>query len=256
MSLSKEEILIGYLDNTLEGENRLSAEQLIREDASAAQELDTLRFSVELVREAAVLEQVTAVRTAFNSAAKVVPFQKKESGAIVRSFSRNALRIAAMLLLVVGAASVYKYTITSSSSVYDQNFTSFDLSTSRGNNNDGEMEKAYREKNWTAVENIFTGQKDKTSKSWFLAGMADMELKNYPAAILSFNEVMNINRNNTDPYFQDEAEYYLALSYLAAKKPTEGVAILNKIRSDKDHLFYKKASAIPALDLKLLELQK
>ena len=55
--------------------------------------------------------------------------------------------------------------------------------------------------------------------------------------------------------YQDEAEYYLGMSYLAAKQPAEGVAILKKIRADKDHLFYKKASAISALDLKLLELK-
>ena len=255
MSLNNEEILIDYLDNRLEGEESLSAEQLIREDAAAAQELDHLRFSVELIREVAVLDQVTAARTAFSAGAKVVPMQKKESGVVVRSFSKNAMRVAATVLLLVGAATMYKYSITNASSVYDQNFTSFDLSTSRGNNNDGELEKAYRTKNWTSVENIFNGQKEKTTKSWFLAGMAEMELKNYDKAIVSFNEVMNLNRNNADPYFQDEAEYYLAMGYLGAKKPVEGLAILKRIRSDKDHLFYKKASSIPALDLKLLELK-
>ena len=45
------------------------------------------------------------------------------------------------------------------------------------------LEKAYRNKDWTGVENIFTSQKEKTTKSWFLAGMAEMELKNYAAAI-------------------------------------------------------------------------
>jgi len=252
---SNEQILIDYLDNSLEGGNRLQAEQLISQDAAAAQELDHLRFSVELIREAALMDQVKAVGTAFNTAAKVVPFQKKESGAIVRSFSKSALRVAAMVLLLAGAAAVYKYSVTTTSSVYDQQFTSFDLSTSRGSNNDGELEKAYRNKNWATVENIFTGQKEKTTKSWFLAGMADMELKNYDAAIVSFNEVMKLNSNHADPYFQDEAEYYLALSYLAAKKPVEGVALLKKIRNDKDHLFYRKALSIPALDLKLLQLK-
>jgi tetratricopeptide (TPR) repeat protein len=255
MSPSKEEILIDYLDNRLEGEERMNAEQLIREDASAGQVLEDLRLSVALIREAAVLEQVTEVRKAFNSTAKLVPIQKKESGAIVRSFSKTALRIAASVLLLLGAASAYKYAFTSASSVYDQNFTSFELGTSRGTNSDSELEKVYRNKNWAGVENIFSAQKEKTSKSFFLAGMADMELKNYDKAISSFNAVMSLNINSTDPSYQDEAEYYLAMSYLAAKKPTEGVAILRKIRSDKDHLFYKKASAIPALDLKLLELK-
>ncbi len=256
MSPQNEQILVDYLDNSLEGEARLQAEQLLREDAAAAQELEHLRFSVELIRETSVLDQVKEVRKSFLSGAKIVPFEKKESGAVVRSFSKTILRIAAVLLLVAGSASVYKYMATTTGSVYDKNFTSFELETSRGSNTDGEIEKAYRNKSWTSVENIFNAQKDKTSKSWFLAGMADMELKNYPAAILSFNTVMNVNRNNAVPQYQDEASYYLALSYLAAKQTTEGVAILKKIRADKDHLYNKKALSIPALDLKLLELKK
>jgi tetratricopeptide (TPR) repeat protein len=255
MSASKQEILIDYLDNRLEGEERLSAEQLIREDPAAAQELEEFTFSVELIREAALLEQVIGVRKEFN-AAKVIPLQKKETSVIRGSFSRNALRIAAAVLLLVGAASVYKYSVTTTTSVYEQYFSSFELDASRGNNHDGELETAYRNKNWAAVENIFTAQKEKTTKSWFLAGMAGMELKNYAAAILSFQEVMNLNRNNAAPSYQDEAEYYLAMSWLAAKQPADAVPILHKIRNDKDHLFYKKASAMSALDLKLLELKK
>ena len=256
MSHSKEEILIDYLDNRLEGAERLEAEQLIREDATAAQEMENLLFSISLIREAALLEQVMDVRKEFSSGAKVVPFQKKEGSAVVRSFSKNLLRIAAMVLLLLGAGGVYKYSATTSSSVYNESFASFDLETSRGANNDGELEKAYRNQNWTSVKNIFSAQKEKTIKSWFLAGMADMELKNYATAIGSFKEVINQNKNNTDAYYQDEAEYYLALAYLGANQPGEGLALLEKIRSDKDHLYYKKALAIPALDLKMLELKK
>jgi len=255
MSHSKEEILIDYLDNRLEGAERLEAEQLIREDATAAQEMENLLFSVNLIREAALLEQVMDVRKEFSSGAKVVPFQKKEGGAVVRSFSKNFLRIAAMVLLLLGAGGVYKYSATTSSSVYNENFASFDLETSRGANNDGELEKAYRSQNWTSVKNIFSTQKEKTIKSWFLAGMADMELKNYATAIGSFKEVINQNKNS-DAYYQDEAEYYLALAYLGANQSGEGLALLKKIRNDKDHLYYKKARAIPALDLKMLELKK
>jgi tetratricopeptide (TPR) repeat protein len=256
MSPSNEEILIDYLDNRLEGAERANAAQLIHEDATAAQEFGDLQFSVELIREAGIFEQVNAIRTTFTSGAKVVSIQKKEDGAIVRSFSKNALRIAAAVLLVVGAATTFKYATTSSSSVYNQNFDSFELSTSRGNNNDGELEQAYRNKNWTAVENLFAGQKEKTTKAWFLDGMAEMELKNYPTAILSFKEVLQMNSNNANVQYQDEAEYYLAMANLAAGKSAEGVAILKKIRNDKEHLFYKKASAISGLDLKLLELKK
>src|SRR5664279_799463 len=108
MSFSKEEILIDYLDNQLTGEELAKADQLIREDSAASNELGHLRFSVELVREAAVLEQVTAVRAAYSSGAKVISFNKEEGSAVVRSFSKNILRIAAVVILFICGASVYK----------------------------------------------------------------------------------------------------------------------------------------------------
>ena len=98
-------------------------------------------FSVELIREAALLEQVMAVRKEFNTDAKVSSIAKKGNGAVVRSFSKNALRIA-VWCFADGCASVYKYSVTTTSSVYDQNFSSFDLDTSRGDNNDGDTGKS------------------------------------------------------------------------------------------------------------------
>jgi hypothetical protein len=252
----QEQIIIDYLDNQLNSDERAHAEQLIGNDADAAQELENLLFAVELIREAAVIEQVKAARTAYQGGARVVSMQKNETGAVVRSFSKTFLRVAAVLLLFAGAGSVYKYSTTSASSVYDKEFSSFELSTSRGYNNDGQLEQAYRNKNWNEVENIAGLVKEKDNKTKFLAGMAAMELKNFDRAILFFNELIQANRQSANPSFQDEAEYYLAMAYLGAQQSAAGVAVLQKIRADRDHLFYKKASAISALDLKLLELKK
>lgn len=251
----KKQILIDYLDNVLEGDERLQAEQLLRDEPEAAAELEDLRFSADLIREAAITEQVMAARKAFSSAAPVITMQPKQ-GAVVRSFSKNALRAAAVLIVLLGSASVLKYSTTNSSSVYDNNFTSFELSASRGNNDDGALEKAYRTKNWTAVESIAAAAKEKTGKTWFLAGMAELELKKYDNAIVYFNKVTALNENNPSPYFEDEAEYYLAMANLGAGNNADAVTILKKIRADKQHLFYKKAAGISALDLKVLEMKK
>jgi hypothetical protein len=256
MSRTNQETLIDYLDNKLEGEERIEAEKLISGNPAAAQDLEHLRLSVELVREAAVLDQVTEARNNFVQGAKIVPMQSTNSGgAVVRSMSKNIMRIAVMILLLVGVASIYKYSATTSSSVYTNNFTSYDLETSRGANDDGEIEKAYRAKDWNGVINKVAAKRAATAKAFFLAGMAAMELKNYDNAVVSFNNAMNFNKNNPNPQYQDESEYYLALSYLASSKPDNGMVILDKIKADKEHLFNAKASAISELDLKILALK-
>jgi tetratricopeptide (TPR) repeat protein len=256
MLLSNEQILIDYMDNTLKAEDRLKVEQLILEDREAANELKRLQFSVALIREAGLHGQVAAVRKEFHSGAIVTSIKKQAGSAVVRTLYKNVFRVAAMVMLLLGAAAVYEYSTTSSSGVFNKYYNSFDLNTSRGNTNEADIEKAYRNKDWTSVKNLFNGQKEKNIKSWFLAGMADIELKNYDNAIVSFKEVINQNKGKTDKYFRDESEYFLAMSYLATNQTAEGLIILREIRADKNHLFNKKATEISSMDLKVLEWKK
>jgi len=256
MSQPYEQTLIDYLDNKLEGEELLKAEQLLREDSTAAEELKNLLFSVELIKEAGVAAEVAAVRKDFHSGAIVRPLKQKEQGAIVRPmFSHRLLRIAVLIVLLIGAVVIHRYAVTNTNSVFDEHFTSFDLNSSRGNSSDGEIELAYRNKDWTSVKNNFKALSLRPPKVWFLAGMAEMETKNYEIAIADFKEVIKINETASEKYYQDEAEYYLAMSYIASGNAVAGVDILKKIRNDKNHLYNKKANEISAMDLKLLEFK-
>ena len=255
MSPEKQQILIDYVDGQLRGEELQAAERLISENAEAAQELDVIRFSVDLVREAAINDQAAAARHAYASNTMQAVSEPKQSPAVVRSFSSSAMRIAAAVLVLLVSITIFKYANTNRLSVYDDNFTSFELSTSRGNNHDGPLEDAYRNKNWTAVEKLAAAAPSDI-KSSFLAGMADMETKKFDKAITHFTWVLHLNTQAAEPYFRDEAEYYLALSYLAADQPAAGNALIRKIKAEKNHLFYKKASAISGLDMKVLEMKQ
>ena len=256
MAHLNEQTLIDYLDNKLEGEELLKAEQLLREDSAAAEELKNLLFSVELIREAGVVAEVAAVRKDFHSGAIVRPMKQEKAGAIVKPmFGNRLLRIAVMIVLLMGAVVIHRYAVTNTNSVFDEHYSSFDLNSSRGNNSDGEMEKSYRSKDWIAVKNNFKALSLRPPKVWFLAGMAEMETKNYEVAIADFKEVIKINATATEKYYQDEAEYYLAMSYIASGDAVAGVEILKKIRSDKNHLYNKKANEISPMDLKLLEFK-
>ncbi|MFT3933789.1 MAG: hypothetical protein QM726_09260 [Chitinophagaceae bacterium] len=256
MAHPKEQMLIDYLDNNLPEAEKLQAEQLLREDPTAATELDSLNFSVELIREAGVMEQVKEARLAHENTAKVVTMPQKSSGGVVRTFNKMSFRVAVMILILLGAATVYKFSVTTASDVYSESFERYEIATSRGANEDGALEKAYRNKYWKDVVNLFAAKQDKTSKDFFLAGMANMELKNYMIASQQFNQVLQLNKSNSAPMYQDDAEYYLAMSYLASDQPKMAIPILRKIKADGDHLYNKKAKSISDLDLKLLELKR
>ena len=90
----------------------------------------------------------------------------------------------------------------------------------------------------------------------FLAGMADLELKRYNDAIEHFEQVIAVNAQSGSDYFQDEAQYYLAISWLAKDKVNEALPILEKIRADKNHLYHDKVEQMSFLDLRLVQYKE
>jgi len=89
----------------------------------------------------------------------------------------------------------------------------------------------------------------------FLSGMANMELKNFDGAIRAFESVLGRNKQSGDELFQDEAEYYLPMSCLANHHETRGITILERIREDKNRLYYKKVNEMSGIDLGILRLK-
>lgn len=90
----------------------------------------------------------------------------------------------------------------------------------------------------------------------FLTGMADLELKRYNDAIEHFEQIMAVNAQAGTDFFQDEAQYYLAISWLAKDKVNEALPILEKIRADKNHLFHDKVEQMSFLDLRLVQYKE
>ena len=70
-----------------------------------------------------------------------------------------------------------------------------------------------------------------------VAAFAYMELNNYEAAIPLLDGVIRSNGITGNKLYQDEAEYYLALSYLKAKRIEQSYQLFNKIYADDEHTF-------------------
>ena len=248
MEQSKQNLLVDHLDKNLEGEALQQAEGLIRDDQEAAKEWQNLQTAVEAIQETGVYDQVGAIRNQY----KAQQSGNVKSGAIVRGMSKNVLRIAATVLILIGAAVAYKYTTVNPTSMYNDYYTSFDLGTTRGSDNTDAIEEAYRNKDWNAVIALSNGLILKSNKIFFLSGMANLELKNYTAAIGTFSFILESNKRTKATSFQDEAEYYLALAYLGDNQPANALPLLEKIKADNDHLYHDKVQKM-STDLKVLE---
>lgn len=178
MPVNNHEILIDHLDKTIQGESLPEAEALLANDNEAREDFQYLQTAVEAVKHTALHARVAAIRTEMQPA-MVVPMRQPEA----RAITRNILRVAAVLFLLLGSVTVYKLVTVSSGNLYQKHYTSYTLTTTRGEEATSLLEQAYRNNNWSEVSTQYEAIVSKTNKDHFLAAMASMELKQYPQAI-------------------------------------------------------------------------
>ena len=164
------------------------------------------------------------------------------------------MRIAAVLLLFLVSAVVYKYLSVNNESVYDRQFSGYELGTLRGPGAQDGQSEAYRNKNWKEVVADYNAENSPTRKSVFLAAMAQMELAHFPQAVTLFEKILNADAGNDS--FREEAEYYGALAYLRTHQAGKGIAMLARIKADSSHTYSPLAAKLSAIDMKIIELKK
>ena len=250
MSDNQAQLLIDHLDNTLSGAGSPEMEQLISDDPGTTLEWNTLRVAVDAVKDAGLYEQVSAVKSAWLARQSVTAVP---TGAVIRSMYRNVMRVAASILVLAVGLSTYKYAVTSSAGLYEKYYSSYELNATRGTGAQDAIDQAYASKNWASVTTLFKAVKERNNKSYFLAGMADLESKRYDEAIEKFKKIMALNAQSGDDTFQDQAEFYLAMSWLAKDDVKEAMPLLKKIQADKSHLYYDVVVRMSSLDLRIAQ---
>ncbi|HEY4109606.1 hypothetical protein [Puia sp.] len=260
MTPDKTRMLIDHLDENLRGKATANLEDIIGNDPEAEKEWNYLRLAVDGVKDAGLYEQVSAARTAWKAEleeAATANTAAAPAGARVRTLYRYTLRAAACVLIVAGSASVYKYVSVTSGSLYNRYYNGYNLNTVRGAGEADPIVEAYNAKDWNTVEKIAdTARVSRTNQTDFLSGMACLERKKYDKAINHFEQIIAINTHNGTDYYQDEAEFYLAISWLAHQKINEAMPILEKIRGDKSHKYHEAVEKMSFFDLRLAQYKE
>lgn len=273
MTPEQKNVLIDHLDETLRGKATASLEDIIGNDPEAEKEWNYLRLAVGAVKEAGLYQEVSAARTAWKAELGIAAHAAASNAAAttaaihtipahttttakVRTLSRYSLRAAAIILIITASAAIYKYLAVSSGSLYDRYYSGYNLSTTRGAGDSDPVMEAYNAKDWTAVRQLAATAKTRTNQTDFLAGMACLEQKQYDEAISHFEQIIAVNTHAGSDLYQDEAEYYLAISWLAHRNVNEAMPILEKIRADQHHKFHEKVEKMSFFDLRLAQYKE
>jgi len=243
------EILIDYLDGELNEEEFKQAESLIKNEIPVAGDLEYLKLAIETVRRDAIMQRVSAVR---GSLSKNQQFTQPTK-TIVRSMYTTAMRVAAIFILLIGVAVVYKYVSVNNQSIYNKQFTAYELSSARGQETGDVQAEAFRNKNWNEVISLYHEHNTQSNKSSFLAAVSEMQLNHFPQAVAIFEKLLETKTG--DNSYHEESEYYLFLAYLMNHEEIKAVRMFEKIKADTNHTYYPMVSNISPIDLKIIELK-
>jgi tetratricopeptide (TPR) repeat protein len=254
MEGQNEHLLINYLDRTLEEKEMREVAELINTNLEVRKQWQYLQLAVEAVEYAALYDQVASVKENFRTIQPVEVLQASGKKR-VRIHMRPFMWVAAALFLLVAGTVSYKFFTVSATAMYQRAFIDYSLTTTRGQSIITDVEQAYRVHNWNEVIAAVQNTSLTDNKALFLAGMAHLQLHNYTAASNLFEKVLANNSKTGDDYFQDEAQFYLAMSNLAANNTVQAIALLQQIRANKNHLYHQQAAQIAQIDLQILKIK-
>jgi tetratricopeptide (TPR) repeat protein len=243
-------LLVQYLDNELSTEEKLQLENQLKNNTAMQQELENLALSKDAVRTFGLKQKVAAIHKEMMN--EMTSTQKISSPGLVKKMVRISMKIAASLLLVMLGLGVYQYATVSPDKLFAENYQTYALSVSRGAGATDAMEKAYQQKDYGAVIKQFDILTNAGQKENFLAGQAYLATSKYAKAVECFNTILSLNTSTRTTTFNDDAEYYLALSYLKDKNFKSAYPLFTSIHNNTNHLYNDKVNNSVMRQLKLL----
>jgi tetratricopeptide (TPR) repeat protein len=234
-----DEKLVRFLDGELTEEEKLSVEQELATDKLLQEQYENLLITKESIRQYGLQQKVSFLHEQMMKEIQA-PVRKINP---VRRIARLGVAIAAGIILLIGGLWTYNFLTLSSDKVVNSRYQAYVLPEVRDGDNTGTpAEKAYQQKNYKEVLRIHDSGEDKSAKGEFLCGVAAMELKDDAKAIACFNEVIALNNKSGQPVWNDEAEFYLSLSYIRNGDYDFALPLLDKIQQDPAHKYNARVS--------------
>ncbi|MFT3704051.1 MAG: hypothetical protein QM802_16915 [Agriterribacter sp.] len=239
--------LEAYIDGSLSEEQQVITEKMLSENAGLQQEYEYMKHAVSAVQLSGMHARVKNIATAHFAATT-----NESKVAKIGSIGFYALRVAAVVVVLLISYTALVYATTTPEQIFADSFSNYDLPTSRSASRIATIDQLYKMEKWQAVMDITSAESSSTQKNLFLAGMAAIQLNKIDAATSFFNKVQQLNKISQNKSYQDESEFYLALTYIKLKKIPEAESLLTTIKENPEHAYHSQASKISSFKTKLL----
>jgi hypothetical protein len=232
------ELLIQYLDGELDETQAADIKSTLDRDELAREELENLRMAKAAIASYGIKSRVGLIHKEMIEEFKT---NTPATGGVVRSILRYSLRIAAILIFAAGSFFAYQYFSATPEKLFSQNFASFEVHETRGAGTSA-LKEAYQKGNMPAVIEQYKLLQQPGAEDYFLTGNAYLNTKQPAKAIDLFVALQQKNKMDNTLYYDEDTEYFLAMSYLAANETEKALPLLKKINADGNHLYHQHVS--------------
>jgi hypothetical protein len=245
------ELLIQYLDGELEGDTLEEVRMRITNDPSLSHELENLRSAQQVVKGYGLRQEISNIHLEMMRELKSQQTKK----APVITMVKKVFRVAASIIVIAGLISFIQYVNLSSRKLFESAFQSYVPPATRGSGDHSNLEEFYKQHQMGKVADSFAVMNNPSVKDYFYAANASLAEHNASKAIKLFRSAERKNVQMGTHIFEDDTEYYLAMSFLENNRPAEALPLFEKIHSEKQHLYNDKVSKWFLFKLKLLALK-
>jgi tetratricopeptide (TPR) repeat protein len=248
-STNHTEQIIRYLDNEMSTEEKTQFESVLSSHAELQQELNSLHMAKEAIHSFGLHQHVSQLHEQMMHEMKQAPVRSISPG---RKRIRYTLSIAATIIVLVIGYAAYNFFNLSAEKLYAEQYSPFEISSTRGETNQTILEKLYADKNYSGVISEKNNAAELNSEELLIIGVSYLELNQPENAIENLRVAIGHAKSLGETKFQEQGEYYLALAYLKNKNYNEAIGLMQSIHDDPNHLYQSRFSSSYIRKIKML----
>jgi len=145
---------------------------------------------------------------------------------------------------------LYLYINANPKKLFSENYRRYERIILRGASPHSVLEEAYNQGDMDSVIMDSKSMNSLTPEEYLLTGIAYLEKKQPDKAIETFQILIKTNQDAKTDFFEDAAEYYLAMGYLDNMQPEKAMPILEKIKADPENRYYADVDELMLLKVR------
>jgi tetratricopeptide (TPR) repeat protein len=157
---------------------------------------------------------------------------------------------AVSFIVSFGFCYLYLYIKAVPQKLFVENYHHYDRHILRGGSEQSHLMASYTDGKMDSVIWDFKNLSSPVPEEYILAGIAYLEENQTQKAIETFKTLIRKNEHSKTDFFQDDAEYYLAMSYLDNDEPEKAMPFFERITADPENRHYADVTKLFLLNVR------